>query len=145
MSAQQTPNGNGPNQISLKEYIEALLAEHMRVHERHDAGLEVRLQEHQASHDREHEQTEKAILKSEQAVEKRFESVNEFRNQLKDQAATFARIETLDAVKERVFNLEKAAAAHVGTKAGAGDTVRWIFAALSAALVVVTLVTLFTR
>lgn len=40
---------------------------------------------------------DRAVLKAEAANERRFESVNEFRTQLADQAGTFATRETVDA------------------------------------------------
>lgn len=48
--------------------------------------------------------SEKAIVKAEMAAEKRFESLNEFRQQLADQQATFARS---DLVNQRADALEK--------------------------------------
>src|SRR4051812_3783882 len=57
------------------------------------------LQVHRLRHEREittAAQTD-AILKAEKATEKRFESVNEFRSQLADQAATFLPREVAEA------------------------------------------------
>ena len=50
------------------------------------------------------EAADKAVTKSEQAVEKRFESVNEFRAQMGDMQATLART---DMVNSRFATLEK--------------------------------------
>jgi hypothetical protein len=55
---------------------------------------------------------EKAITKAEEATEKRFDSVNEFRQTLSDQAATFATKEKLDlsvdTMNTRMDGLERA-------------------------------------
>lgn len=48
--------------------------------------------------------SEKAVAKAEMSAEKRFEAVNEFRSQLADQQATFARS---DLVNQRTDGLEK--------------------------------------
>lgn len=44
---------------------------------------------HLEAHVREHDQTEEALIKAATALEKRLEGMNEFREQLKTQAATF--------------------------------------------------------
>jgi|ERR1051326_2162380 hypothetical protein len=48
---------------------------------------------------------EKAITKAETATEKRFEAVNEFRQTLSDQAATFATKEKVDDLSAQVSRL----------------------------------------
>ena len=56
--------------------------------------------------------SEKAVSKAEMATEKRFDSVNEFRAQLKDQAATLMpREETFtkfNAIEEKIEDLKRA-------------------------------------
>lgn len=72
----------------------------------HEHLAQVRTETHAAL-----EAAEKAITKAETATEKRFESVNEFRSQLADQAATFMqRNESLqrhDATAEKISDLDK--------------------------------------
>lgn len=46
------------------------------------------------------------MTKAEIATEKRFDSVNEFRRTLSDQAATFASAERVDALQQRVDRME---------------------------------------
>jgi hypothetical protein len=57
---------------------------------------------------------EKAIVKAEDANEKRFEGVNEFRNQLKDQAATFITRSEHDTLVDSVKKLEEFRAQNAG-------------------------------
>jgi hypothetical protein len=71
-----------PESISLREHIMALLAEMDR---RFDAAIAAQDKAVQIAMIA----SEKAVVKAEIAAEKRFESVNEFRGQLADQAATF--------------------------------------------------------
>ena len=65
---------------------------------------------------------EKAVIKAETAAEKRFESVNEFREQLKDQQATLlprAEFQVQhDAVGDRIGVLERDAVAARGKSTG---------------------------
>lgn len=71
-----------------------------------------------------HAASEKAIAKAEVANEKRFESVNEFRSQLSDQATTFLPREVAESffnqLSERVRSIE----GHQLTAAGASDQQR---------------------
>jgi hypothetical protein len=53
--------------------------------------------------------SEKAIIKAEAATEKRFDSVNEFRAQLKDQSLTFI---TRHEVDQRLSAIEKRLSSH---------------------------------
>jgi hypothetical protein len=75
---------------------------------------------------------EKAVTKAETATERRFDSVNEFRAQLTEQAATFARVDYLaqalaardaliGALTERVRELELARSSGAGGQAKVGD------------------------
>lgn len=62
---------------------------------------------HEQAHDREHDSVSVALSKAENATERRFESVNEFRSQLKDQAASLATreaVETLALTIDRRMN-----------------------------------------
>ncbi len=71
-----------------------------------------------------------AIRKAELAMEKRFDSVNEFRAQLGDQARTFMPRSEFEvaqnALMERLVKIEGAIAAQASTKTGA--TAGWMFA-----------------
>ena len=72
---------------------------------------------------------EKAVLKADQANEKRFDSVNEFRAAMKDQQATFADKEQTD---RRLASLEKTQASNAGVAAfiiGASIVISGIIAA----------------
>jgi len=70
---------------------------------------------------------EKAVTKAETASERRFDSVNEFRQTLTDQASHFATIATVDAkfdaLRATVSRLETQAA--MGTGRGAGADYLW--------------------
>ena len=61
---------------------------------------------------------EKAILKAEVANEKRFESVNEFRKTLTDQAVSFATRESYENLRADITRLENLGAANAGRGAG---------------------------
>lgn len=93
---------------------------------------------------------EKAVTKAEIAAEKRFESVNEFRAQLADQALTFvSRVEAeayrlateakIDGLKVSVDKLEKRMDLAQGRNAGASTTIAY---AVTAVTVVVLLINL---
>ena len=73
---------------------------------------------------------EKAVTKAELAAEKRFDSVNEFRGQLKDQAANFATRNEIDIRFKSIE--EKLVAADRGRNRLEGSTegTRWLWGAL---------------
>ncbi len=58
---------------------------------------------HAAAHQREHGMTETALSKAENAATLRFEAVNAFREQLREQATHFATNERLDALLQGSF------------------------------------------
>lgn len=79
--------------------------------------------------------SEKAIEKAEVATEKRFESVNEFRAQLGDQATRFMPREVAEAKMEdlghKIDLLSKAVNANAGRQAGVSASVGLMIAAAS--------------
>lgn len=89
--------------------------------------------------------SEKAIDKAERASEKRFDSVNEFREQARDRDAAFATKESVEGLKEsttaRVGALERSAAASGGQQAGSTQSRATLFGVLTLlfALVVIAL------
>lgn len=66
---------------------------------------------------------EKAVTKAEAATEKRFDSVNEFRQTLTDQNKTFASAERVDGIMQRLDKIE-------GRAGGMSDGWRWILLGL---------------
>jgi hypothetical protein len=76
---------------------------------------------------------EKAVLKAEASTEKRFESVNEFRNTLKDQQNTFLPRAEYEAAHKDLFNqigqLSSRMDKKDGEKTGSVDVRGWIFGA----------------
>lgn len=72
--------------VSLREFFEAHRSAHQREHE-----------QHAKEHDREHLSTEQAIRVATQSMDKRLDGMNEFREALTSQQATFVRREMLDA------------------------------------------------
>lgn len=114
------------------------LALRWRAHEDiHVAAHEAHAQLHEAlakGHAREHGLNDLAVSKSEVAYDKRFEAVNEFRDQLRDQAGTFAsteRVETMQRDMDRRFeehrlsitNLEKGDVKQEGRGIGQGAVI----------------------
>jgi hypothetical protein len=85
---------------SLKHYIISLLNER-------DKRYEQRFRAQQ-----------EAISKTEKASELRFQSVNEFRNTLADQAKSFASSEALNNLRDRVDKLENILSALKGEDSG---------------------------
>ena len=82
------------DKVPMREYIESLLNERVRAHER------------------EHELLERSVKDTKDNLDSRLESMNLFREQLREQAATFARADTIqgkiDAMAERMEKLEGA-------------------------------------
>ena len=87
--------------VSLKEFLLALMKERDQRYEQRFAGID-KILDKQDEFARITDITvamnasEKAILKAETATERRFESVNEFRSQLADQQITFVRKPEVD-------------------------------------------------
>jgi hypothetical protein len=113
--------------------------------------LDQRFNAQQAGVDAALTSAEKAVAKAEGANERRFDSVNEFRQQLNDQAATFARMDYLqqalearDALlgsqNERIRELELAQRSSSGSKEGGQAKAVDFRAQLAAYLAVATLV-----
>lgn len=97
--------------------------------------------------------SEKAVAKAEIATEKRFDSVNEFRGTLSDQAANllprreadakFSSFEgKLEDMKKEVAGLRESRS--LGTGTGEGLKAMWGYV-LAAILLIVSIVTLFSR
>lgn len=111
--------------VSLKEHLEALLAEkdkrdQQRFAAQGEALTAALLSQEQAV------QTamiaaEKAVTKAETANEKRFESVNEFRQTLSDQTASFPSRVELHALAQRVTDLATRMDKSEGAKTGVSD------------------------
>jgi hypothetical protein len=90
---------------TLKEHLDAMLAER-------DKQISLALTA-----------AEKAVTKAETATEKRFDSVNEFRQTLTDQTKTFASSERVDGLTQRLDKLE-------GRSGGFSDGWRWMLLAI---------------
>lgn len=94
--------------VSLREYfnekldilakaLEMELARLARQRIEDRAAADVRIAEHSASHDREHLAAQQNAEKDEKKLDTRLLTMNEIREQLNTQAATFARTEYVDA------------------------------------------------
>ena len=176
------------NEISLKEYLNEKLARlddklarldeqiesnraqiaQQRVEDKN--ALEVRLLEHQGAHDREHSTAEKNAEKDEKKLDTRLLGMNEIREQLNNQAATFARLDYVDAkvtglaekLEQAISNLEgrreqavtvltarldtveKTLVSIAGNTGGARQTIAYIFAGLGAVATIVSLFIFFS-
>lgn len=87
-----------------------------------------------------------AVDKAETAASKRFDSTNEFRGQLADQAATFMPREVADQqfaqVREQISALTTRMDQETGRAAGVGATIGYL---LAAATLVISLVVVFAN
>jgi hypothetical protein len=92
---------------------------------------------------------EKAVSKAETANERRFESVNEFRSTLSDQAATFIARTEFDAFRERYAEGHATLMARVdkaeGRTSGAGALWGYLAGAIGILVAIVSLFLAFNR
>ncbi len=102
-------------EVPLREYVEALL-------EQQDHRYQQRFEAQTKAIDAALLAAEKAVTKAETATERRFESVNEFRATLGDQAAKLATRLELDAANERVRELAARVERMEGQALGSGVT-----------------------
>lgn len=97
-----------------------------------------------------------ATVKAELALERRLESVNEFRAQLTSQAATFAtreQTEALDAKFRALYETNRAEIVRLsrldeerrGEQAGSRHTIAAIFASLAACVAILSIVVIVTN
>jgi hypothetical protein len=93
-----------PSDVQLREYVEQILA-------RDIARIEVELRSIRASVDVAFAASNKAVDKAEAALTRRLEGMNELREQLREQAETFARE---DIVEPRLKRMESFQAKIVG-------------------------------
>ena len=107
-----------PDEITLRQHIEALLAEtNLRNQQRFEAQTK--------AIDAALLAAEKAVTKAETATERRFESVNEFRQTLSDQTKTFiSRIELESYVRSLT---ELSARVNVMSGSTIGSNTLWGF------------------
>lgn len=87
---------------------------------------------HAASHTREHDASQRAIDKAEQAVNQRLEAMNEFRGALKDAQALSVTQHEFEAVMERVQKMENWRSAQEGVKTGSLDLRSLVFSMVAA-------------
>jgi chromosome segregation ATPase len=96
------------DEIGLREYFEQLIgAETARSDAQHQelikalAALREAASElaaaHQSAHEREHEMNTLAVTKAQEVMENRLASMDQFREQLRDQAGTFVRRDLMDS------------------------------------------------
>jgi arginine utilization protein RocB len=95
---------------------------------------------HDKAHDQEHEMTEQALDKAVNSMDRRLEGMNEFRNTLRDQAATFVRMETYQALVDRVINIEKNDKVGEGKSLGQGTVIAAIVVGLTITGTIISLV-----
>lgn len=145
--------------ITLRQYVD------MRFN-----GLAEVMAAHTLAHHNEHTFVNTALEKAEIAVDKRFATVNEFRQTLTDQATTFARAETVEAkltslqqrmeafsaanqeriernnknLGDRIDSLEKQAVQWQGTRGGVDMTLRWFIAAIGILATLSTIISIWT-
>jgi len=120
-----------PEAVSLREHLTALLNE---MNLRFDAAISAQDKAVQIAMIA----SEKAVVKAEIAAEKRFESVNEFRGQLADQAATF--MPRLEAEQRLLQLSDKIDDLKGSNRAGANALWGYIAAAAAIAVAVIALI-----
>lgn len=120
--------------VSLLEHIKALMAEKdVRDQQRFDAqttATQAALAAVKEATQAALTAAKEAVVKAENASEKRFEGVNEFRQTLSDQAATFISRSEFNALKERLDRGE-------GRSGGLNDGWKWLLAIAALAVPVV--------
>lgn len=106
---------------------DAAHAAHNREH-----TLDAKAASHQQdAHNKEHSLEATQRDKAEVAIDKRLEGMNEVRSQLKDQTATFARVEVVNALTDRIIAIEKLDIKGEGRAIGQGAVVAIIVGAVS--------------
>lgn len=120
--------------VSLLQHIKALLAEKdVRDQQRFDAqttATQAALAAVKEATQAALTAAKEAVVKAENASEKRFEGVNEFRQTLSDQASTFISRSEFNALKERLDRGE-------GRSGGLNDGWKWLLAVAALAVPVV--------
>jgi len=112
-----------PRGVTLLEHIKALLAQmELRYQQRFDAQTSAINAALQAA--------KEAVTKAEMATERRFASVNEFRQTLSDQAATFISRTEFNALKERMDR-------EAGHQGGLSDGWKWLVGVAALAIPVI--------
>ena len=100
---------------------------------------------HEKAHDTEHAMTEQALDKAVNSMDRRLEGMNEFRSTLRDQATTFVRSDTYQALLDRVIAIEKSDVKGEGKQIGQAAAIGAIIAAISVAATIVGLIVVATR
>jgi anaerobic ribonucleoside-triphosphate reductase len=121
--------------VSVLEHVKSLLAEK-------DKRDEQRFQANTGAVNAALQAAEKAVQKAEAAAERRFEGVNEFREQLAEQARTFASSEKVDLIIERINRMEGNQNIQAGRSSGASMMVAY---ALSAIVALVAIFSFFLK
>lgn len=120
--------------VSLREHMDAHHNAHQREHD-----------QHAKEHDRDHRATEQAITVAVAALDKRLDAMNEFREQLNSQAATFVRRDMLDQYRaeqdrkhneqaEQINDLRRQNATEAGRMLGISAAFGVVAVILSAAI-----------
>jgi hypothetical protein len=116
-----------PDDVALRDYFEQLIAtETARADAQHQelinalAALREAAAElaaaHQTAHEREHEMSTLAVTKANDVLEARLAAMNQFREQLRDQAATFVRRDLMDSAINSVEALIVGLGTQIETK-----------------------------
>lgn len=126
---------------SIRTAIEAVDRERVLHVTAHDAAHAAHNREHSldekastialAAHAKEHSLEKDARDKAEHAIDTRLQTMNEFRAQLKDQASTFARADTVAALTDRIIAIEKLDIKGEGKAIGQGTVIAVIIGAVT--------------
>ncbi len=126
-----------PNNVSLRDYLNLLINER-------DRQYDQRFQAQQQSVDAALAAADKATNKADEAIEKRFDSVNEFRQTLSDQALNFANKQAVEAaligINDKIDGLTTRLDRIQGTDEGITDYRGFIYAAVGVLISIALLV-----
>jgi Fe2+ transport system protein B len=134
---------------TLNQYVKAMFIEHdLRYQQRFESqeqNLRTAITAQASAVQAALASSEKAVTKAETAAEKRFDSVNEFREQLADQAATFIARREYEvahaAVVDKLNDMIIRFSALEGHSSGRVDVLGWVIAGASAIVAIVALLT----
>jgi hypothetical protein len=132
---------------NTKWTLEALKEHYDTVIENQDNHYNTLLEERAERTNQKFDAIQMAVTKAENATEKRFEGVNEFRAQLGDQSRTLMpRVETevlIKNINERISDLSRKMEKNENLKSGGNAMIAYVIAGISFLITIITLLAKF--